>query len=342
MSTTSRWPAPSSTALWCTARAQLWRADARPPDPARRHGERHEWPTWRRCNNNRPQVDAFKEIVYRQLDRVYGLDREQELPDVELQVAGREIPGRDRPTSIPRAGPSRGGWMIHKLLLSLDKALPLSPPLVAGRPVSSSPLWPYTLRPVEENGLLLRCCVLLTVAWRGSLWPGQASRRPRPVGDLEVLAEGVIGPCAFRCWSRSPPPVSCWPEACCTPCTTCLPVSAGRAVAAAAGAGRGAGQSVGQRPPVPAKVVPALDQARPARLDSSGPVLGSEGSAAWDTPLPQRRGHRPGRGRLWASGFGKTQCAVLPAIADRMRRGTAWSSPTCRASCSPTSSGSPP
>ena len=48
--------------------------------------------------NNRPQVDAFKEIVYRQLDRAYGLDREQEreLPDVELQVAARGFSGRDR------------------------------------------------------------------------------------------------------------------------------------------------------------------------------------------------------------------------------------------------------
>ena len=46
--------------------------------------------------NNRPQVDAFKEIVYRQLDRVYDLDRERELPDVELQVAARWFSGRDR------------------------------------------------------------------------------------------------------------------------------------------------------------------------------------------------------------------------------------------------------
>ena len=48
--------------------------------------------------NNRPQVDAFKEIVYRQLDRAYGLDREQEreLPAVELQVADRGFSGRDR------------------------------------------------------------------------------------------------------------------------------------------------------------------------------------------------------------------------------------------------------
>ena len=44
--------------------------------------------------NNRPQVDAFKEIVYRQLDRAFGLEREQgrELPAVELQIAGRGIP----------------------------------------------------------------------------------------------------------------------------------------------------------------------------------------------------------------------------------------------------------
>jgi hypothetical protein len=46
--------------------------------------------------NNRPQVDAFKEIVYRQLDRAYGLDRERELPDVELQIAARGFSGRDR------------------------------------------------------------------------------------------------------------------------------------------------------------------------------------------------------------------------------------------------------
>jgi hypothetical protein len=56
--------------------------------------------------NNRPQVDAFKEIVYRQLDRVYGLDREQELPAVELQIAGRGISGRDR-AEIPFHEPAQ-------------------------------------------------------------------------------------------------------------------------------------------------------------------------------------------------------------------------------------------
>jgi hypothetical protein len=46
--------------------------------------------------NNRRQVDALKEIVYRQLDRVYGLDRERELPAVELHRTDRGMPGRDR------------------------------------------------------------------------------------------------------------------------------------------------------------------------------------------------------------------------------------------------------
>ena len=35
--------------------------------------------------NNREHVDAFKEIVYRQLDRVYDLEREQEKPEIKLE-----------------------------------------------------------------------------------------------------------------------------------------------------------------------------------------------------------------------------------------------------------------
>jgi hypothetical protein len=50
--------------------------------------------------NNRLHVDAFKEIVYRQLDRVYELDQEQAVPEIELEqtletgleFAEREIP----------------------------------------------------------------------------------------------------------------------------------------------------------------------------------------------------------------------------------------------------------
>jgi len=59
--------------------------------------------------NNRSHVDAFKEIVYHQLDRVYGLDREHAEPrhqpemkhelkmalEPELEFADREIPFHD-------------------------------------------------------------------------------------------------------------------------------------------------------------------------------------------------------------------------------------------------------
>ena len=61
--------------------------------------------------NNRPHVDAFKEIVYHQLDRVYGLDREHAGPELEpemelesvleaelvLEFTDREIPFHDVP-----------------------------------------------------------------------------------------------------------------------------------------------------------------------------------------------------------------------------------------------------
>lgn len=57
--------------------------------------------------NNRVHIDAFKEIVYRQLDRVYDLDREQEKPKIgperelepELGFADREIPFHEAPRS---------------------------------------------------------------------------------------------------------------------------------------------------------------------------------------------------------------------------------------------------
>jgi hypothetical protein len=55
--------------------------------------------------NNRTHVDAFKEIVYRQLDRVYGLDRQQEKAEIKLErelepglgIADREIPFHETP-----------------------------------------------------------------------------------------------------------------------------------------------------------------------------------------------------------------------------------------------------
>ena len=48
--------------------------------------------------NNRPHIEAFKEIVSRQLDRAYDLDREPE-KDLEPEpgFAGREIPFHEAP-----------------------------------------------------------------------------------------------------------------------------------------------------------------------------------------------------------------------------------------------------
>jgi hypothetical protein len=55
--------------------------------------------------NNRSHVEAFKEIVYRQLDRVYEVDREQARPEItlegklepELGFADRAIPFHEAP-----------------------------------------------------------------------------------------------------------------------------------------------------------------------------------------------------------------------------------------------------
>jgi hypothetical protein len=45
--------------------------------------------------NNREHVDALKEIVYRQLDRAYGLDREQQKAEIALET--RHEPNLDFP-----------------------------------------------------------------------------------------------------------------------------------------------------------------------------------------------------------------------------------------------------
>jgi len=65
-------------------RAELWRADARPPDPGRRHREPVSGATTPLYNNHQ-HMDAFKEIACRQLDRAFGLDREPQRPDGRRQ-----------------------------------------------------------------------------------------------------------------------------------------------------------------------------------------------------------------------------------------------------------------
>ena len=50
--------------------------------------------------NNRTHIDALKEIVYRQLDRVYDLDQEREKPEIKLEMKLEpkiDFPDRDIP-----------------------------------------------------------------------------------------------------------------------------------------------------------------------------------------------------------------------------------------------------
>ena len=48
--------------------------------------------------NNRPDLDAFKAITYRELDRAYGLDRDrQPAPEIEPETPGKVQPERDIP-----------------------------------------------------------------------------------------------------------------------------------------------------------------------------------------------------------------------------------------------------
>jgi hypothetical protein len=53
--------------------------------------------------NGQPEIEGFKEIVYRQLDRVFELDRERERPEPEPELAldlQPEIPGLDMDISF--------------------------------------------------------------------------------------------------------------------------------------------------------------------------------------------------------------------------------------------------
>jgi hypothetical protein len=55
--------------------------------------------------NNREHIDALKQIVYRQLDRAYHLEREQAKPEIKLEgelepvlgLADRDIPFHEAP-----------------------------------------------------------------------------------------------------------------------------------------------------------------------------------------------------------------------------------------------------
>ncbi len=236
--------------------------------------------------------------------------------------------------------------MIHRLLLSLDKSLPLYPPAGrgGGRGCSSSPSpcrssagprgrssspslpssWPWAW-PWGSFGLD-RPAGIRSAGGRRRPGRGHRSARAPSARWEQVTAAGIAlaAGLLYAVYNMAFQP------------------EAGRAGQAAAGAGRGR-HALGSAHLCRAQDLPALAQARPAGLDpaaassggrrasGSGPASASAARtspAAWPS-LARRARARPSASSCRPS---PTGCATA----------TAWSSPTSRASCSPTSSGSPP
>ena len=196
--------------------------------------------------------------------------------------------------------------MIHELLLNLDKALPLSPPLIVGTAgilVAVLALW--LAGRSRATVLFSLGAAALAIGLAVGLIGLDRPAAPIRWGAIEDLGEGVVGPTQFRGWEQI--------------AAGGLVLGVGLLYAAYNSAfpskpgersrrlleQDGAGQSAGQRPPLPAQVLPALEQARSSGLDPARPLLGGEGPPARKVLLPLRRGHRPRRGRLWATGLGQ-------------------------------------
>ena len=94
--------------------------------------------------------------------------------------------------------------MIHKLLLALDKTLPLHPPLIVG--VAAVVVVFLALRLFgRSSGTILFsvAAVLLAVGLAvGLLGLDKPAGHPGHWRDLEDLAQDVIGPRAFRSWEQ--------------------------------------------------------------------------------------------------------------------------------------------
>jgi hypothetical protein len=214
--------------------------------------------------------------------------------------------------------------VIHELLLRLDEALPLYPPLVVGAAAIVLVLLSLWLFGRSRGTVLFSvAAVVLALGLAAGLFGlNQPAGRPGRWGDLEDLADDLIGPRAYRAWEQ---------------------VTAASLVLASGLLYAIYNLAFQDKPGERSRRLLAQDEEQ-AR------VLGSANLCA---PRSFRRWHRHDRegwtlhGRFWGArgqhlgthfclsgediargvavfgpqGSGKTQCVILPAIADRMRDG---------------------
>jgi hypothetical protein len=214
--------------------------------------------------------------------------------------------------------------MIHKLLLALDKALPLYPPLTVGVAAVLAVVLALWLFGRSRGTILFSvAAVLLALGLAvGLVGLDQPAGHPGHWGDLEDLAQDVIGPRAFRSWEQIT-------AASCVLVTGLLYLVYNIAFQ--------------RKPGEQSRRLLEQDQAQAKALGSAH-LCGARTFRRW-------RRHDPCgwtlQGRFWGArgqhlgmrfslsgediargvavfgpqGSGKTQCVILPAIADRMGDG---------------------
>jgi type IV secretory pathway TraG/TraD family ATPase VirD4 len=214
--------------------------------------------------------------------------------------------------------------VIHELLLKLDQALPLYPPLVVGAatvPVALLALWLFG----KSRGTILFsiAAILLALGLAVGLFGlDRPASHPARWGDLEDVAQDLIGPRAYRRWEQ----------------------------VTAAGIALSAGllyvvynMAFQEKPGERSRRLLEQDQAQAKALGSAH-LCGVKAFRRWQKHDPWGWSLQ---GRFWGAkgqplgsrfclsgedvargvavfgpqGSGKTQCVILPAIADRMRDG---------------------
>jgi hypothetical protein len=213
--------------------------------------------------------------------------------------------------------------MIHELLLKLDEALPLYPPLVVGGAailIIGLTLWIFG----RSRGTILFAVSLAFLAIGLVVGLVGLDRPPHPVnwGDLEELAERVVGPDLFRPWEQiSAAGIGLWllflwftyQNA-----TTTDPAERQRRRLAR---DRRQGQALGR-----AELCSRRTFRRWSKPDAWGWTLqgrfwGTNGQQLGKRLCLSGEDITRGVAVFGPQGTGKTQSVILPAIADRMRDG---------------------